>query len=81
MTGETPEVKIKYWVKELQLLESDYQILIDGSELNDRIIVAGLSLLAKQFPLINGFQDTLRPNGLKLLLMQQDGVQILHTGK
>ena len=41
LTGETPEVKIKYWVKELQLLESDYQILTDGSELNDRIIVAG----------------------------------------
>ena len=53
LTGETPEVKNKYWVKELQLLESDYRILTDGSELNDRIIVARQSLLAKQFPLIN----------------------------
>ena len=72
---------MKYWVKELLLYESDYQVLNDGSELNDNIIVAGQSLLAKQFPHINGFQDTILINGLKFHPVQKDGVQILHTGK
>ena len=81
LTGEAPEVEIKYWVKELNLYESDYQILNDGSELNDKIIVAGQSLLSKQFPHVKGFQDTLRANGLKFCPVQRDGVQILHTGK
>lgn len=81
LTGEAPEVEIKYWVKELLLYESDYQVLNDGSELNDNIIVAGQSLLAKQFPHINGFQDTILSNGLKFQPVQKDGVQILHTGK
>ena len=72
---------MKYWVKELLLYESDYQVLNDGSELNDNIIVAGQSLLAKQFPHINGFQDMILINGLKFHPVQKDGVQILHTGK
>ena len=74
-------MKCKYWVKELLLSESHYQLLIDGSELNDSIIVAGQSLLAKQFPHVNGFQDTILINGLKFLRIEKDGVQILHTGK
>lgn len=74
-------MKCKYWVKELLLYESHYQLLIDGSELNDSIIVAGQSLLAKQFPHINGFQDTILINGLKFLPVPKDSVQILHTGK
>ena len=81
LTGEAPEVEIKYWIKELLLYESDYQVLHDGSELNDNIIVAGQSLLAKQFPHINGFQDTILSNGLKFQPVQKDGVQILHTAK
>ena len=78
LTGEAPEVEIKYWVKKLLLYESDYQVLNDGS---DNIIVAGQSLLAKQFPHINGLQDTILSNGLKFQPVQKDGIQILHTGK
>ena len=52
-------MKCKYWVKELLLFESHYQLLINGSELNDNIIIAGQSLLAKQSPHVNGFQDTI----------------------
>ena len=74
------EVKIKYWIKDLQLLESDQKILSEGSELNDRLILAGQSLLSKQFPHINGLQDTMLSNGLRFLPVDQDGVQILHTG-
>ena len=60
-------MKCKYWVKELLLFESHYQLLNNGSELNDSIIAAGQSLLAKQFPHVNGFQDTILINGLKFL--------------
>ena len=74
-------MKCNYWVKELLLHENHNQLLMDGSELNDSIIVAGQSLLAKQFPHINGFQDTILINGLKFLPVPKDGVQILHTGK
>ena len=83
LTGDAPEVKMKckYWVKELLLFESHYQLLINGSELNDSIVVAGQSLLAMQFPHVNGFQDTILINGLKFLPVEKDGVQILHTGK
>ena len=56
-------------------------MLIDGSDLNDSIIVAGQSLLAKQFLHINGFQYTILINGLKFLPIEEDGVQILHAGK
>ena len=73
--------KINIGLKSYCSLIVTSQLLINGSELNDSIIVAGQLLPAKQFPHVNGFQDTILINGLKFLPVEKDGVQILDTGK
>ena len=62
-------MEIKYWVKELLLYQSDYQILNDGAEWQRHSCWTVTS--GKAVPPINGFQDTILINSLKFLPVQK----------
>ena len=73
----------KWWIKDLQLYESDYNVLISGKELTGGIINAAHKLLAQQFPRIKGFQSTIHCHHLYFTSVSDTikSVQILHTGR
>ena len=53
-----------WWVKDLNLYESNCDRLFCGLELTDNIVNAAQRILAKQFPEISGFQDTFNAHKL-----------------
>lgn len=61
---------------------SDREVIIQGQMLNDCIVNATQSILKKQFPLINGFQNTLIGQRGQLFdaISNFSSIQILHTG-
>lgn len=70
----------KTWLPELKLLELDKEaILCPTGWLTDSIINAVQCLLKKQFPNINGFQDTCLGSVYNFKTLQSDFIQILFS--
>ena len=71
-----------WWMKELNLRESNRLILLNGSDLNDNIINAAQRLLKSQFSEIEGFQNTILAHNLKFKPTSSRtlSIQILHAG-
>ena len=57
----------------------DIRNLINGERLTDRIIYVAQSLLKKQFPHINGFQDTLLCQTNSFKCLPHNSIQIHHV--
>ena len=71
------------WLPQLFLTQSDKEILMsDSSWLNDRLINAAQTLLKRQFHNsgVEGFQCSLLGQKLKFKAVDQEMVQIIHTG-
>ena len=71
-----------YWIKQLIYLHpSDHEALCT-KEVTGNIINAAQSLLKKQFPLVQGLQDTALAHHLKFCPIKPDelSVQVLHIG-
>ena len=65
------EADIKWWIKDLELYESDFKVLNSRNELTENIVNAVHKILSRQFPDIKGFQSTTHSHYLnfKLFLM------------
>ena len=77
-------VNLKWWIKDLELYESDFKVLNSGSELTEKIINAAHKILTRQFPHIRGFlQSTTHAHYLNFQQISDavDSVQILLTGR
>jgi len=70
-----------YWIKELHLYVTDYEAL-QTKEITGNIVNAAHSLLKRQFPLVQGMQDTVLAHHLKFhpITPGKLSVQVLHTG-
>ena len=70
-----------YWIKPLHLYATDYEAL-QTKEITGNIVNASQSLLKRQFPFIQGFQDTVLGHRLKFHPIKPGelSVQVLHTG-
>lgn len=70
-----------YWIRKLNLYTTDYEAL-QTKEITGNIVNAAQSLLKKQFPLVQGFQDTVLAHHLKFCPIKPGelSVQVLHTG-
>lgn len=70
-----------YWIKKLNLYTTDYEAL-QTKEITGNIVNAAQSLLKKQFPLVQGFEDTVLAHHLKFSAIKPGAlsVQVLHTG-
>lgn len=73
----------KWWIKELQLYESDREMLLDDVAISDAIINAAQKLLKSQYPDFAGFQSTLLGGSLEFRPISRGwkSVQILNTGE
>ena len=70
----------KTWLPELKLLEMDKEVILCPTGwLTDSIINAVQRLLKKQFPNINGFQDTCLGSVYNFKILQGDIIQILFS--
>ena len=71
-----------WWIKNLQLQESDRILLLNGKDLNDNLINAAHSLLSSQFNEIGGFQNPILAHNLKFHSISNStlSIQILHAG-
>jgi hypothetical protein len=69
-------------MKDLGLHMSDKEILEANTDLTDNIINAAHAILRKQYPHIQGLQDTILGQKLQFtsVASNQTSVQILHTG-
>ena len=69
------------WIEQLHLYATDYEAL-QTKEITGNIVNAAQSLLQKQFPLVQGLQDTVLAHHLKFIPIKPDrlSVQVLHTG-
>ena len=76
-------VNLKWWIKDLELYESDFKVLNSGSELTENIINAAQKILLQQFPHMGGFQSTTHLHYLNFQQVSDavTSVQILHTGR
>ena len=76
----TPEhVRIKWWIKDLQLALSDRNALLSGRELTESIINASQMLLHHQFPRVKGLQDTALSHHMSFTPTRRNAVQIFHV--
>ena len=82
VSENAPSPKHEWWIKSLNLYETDRRKLLDGKKLNDALINACQRVLSQQFPNVVGFEDTNLGVSLKFSLKEnaQLGVQILHIG-
>jgi len=71
-----------WWIKTLKLTESDRALLLNGSDLNDKLINAAHCLLRSQFSELQGFQNPILAHHLKFQPVSNTTlcVQILHAG-
>ena len=75
-----PSPKLIWWIQDLNLTNSDYDILLTDTELSQGIVNAAQLLLSKQCPRLVGFQDTTLGPLLQFSIASNKGVQILHLG-
>ena len=83
INDDFPDPDEKWWIKDLELYESDFSVLNSGKELTENIINTAHKLLAQQFPSIKGFQSMIHCHHLDFLSVSEDvkSVQIFHTGR
>ena len=48
-----------FWIRDLDLRDEDKVILDDGSDLNDKHMLAALKILMEMFPSLEGLQPTI----------------------
>ena len=83
VSNTDPDPDINWWIESLKLYDSDRISLNSESELTDNIIGAAQTILRRQFPNIQRFQDTFLAHSLNFspVLPDKCSVQMLHTGK
>lgn len=85
MSDNDPNPEFDWWLKELQLYDTDKEILLNGHELTDALVNASQSILSRQFPQLVGFQSTLLGQRLKDIKFKSfsrgfKSVQVLNSG-
>lgn len=77
--SDSPCSPTVYWIDSLKLFPSDQQRLLEGGELNARLLMAAATIYRTQFPELPSFQDPGYALNLKKLRPATEGSMYFHN--